>query len=129
MSTFKSPAVIVKKNAEEFFNQISDLNNIRDIIPNTIKDFKGSKTTCSFKMEGMPEVKLALNETIPFSKISLKAMDSQVPFLLNCFILERGEQCQVQLEIKIELNMMMRMMVEKPLTNFLNIIATKLEKY
>ena len=127
MATFRSPQVIVNKKAEELFNKIGDLNNLKYIMPPQIEDFRSTETTCSFKMSGMPELKLKIAEKIRFSKISLIAIDSQMPLSLDCFITEKGEQCQVRLEINAELNMMMRMMVEKPLTQFLDVLAGKMQ--
>lgn len=127
MAIFKSPEVIINKKANDFFNMVSDLNNLKDIMPPQIEDFKSTETTCSFKMSGMPELSLEITEKIEFSKISLTAIDSQIPFSLNCFITEKGEQCQARLEINAELNMMMQMMVEKPLTQFLDLLANKMQ--
>jgi len=129
MATFKSPEVIVNKTSEEFFTKIGDLNNLKEIMPSSIQNFESTESTCSFKMKGMPELKLKLGEKVPFSKISLTAEGSQVPFSLDCFITDKGSQCQVRLEINAELNMMMKMMVEKPLTQFLDVLATKMENF
>ena len=127
MAIFKSPEVIINKKANDFFNMVSDLNNLKDIMPPQIEDFKSTETTCSFKMSGMPELSLEITEKIEFSKISLTAIDSHIAFSLNCFITEKGEQCQARLEINAELNMMMQMMVEKPLTKFLDVLANKMQ--
>ena len=127
MAIFKSPEVILNKKAEDFFNMISDLNNLKHVLPSQIEDFKSTETTCSFKMSGMPELAFEINEKIEFSKISLFAIDSHIPLYLNCFINERGEQCQARLEINAELNMMMQMMVEKPLMQFLDVLAKKIQ--
>ena len=129
MTTFKSPEVIINRSAEDFFNKVGNLNNLKDIMPSSIRDFESTETTCSFKMKGMPTLNLELEEKIPFSKISLTAKGSQVPFSLDCFITEKGEQCQARLEINAELNMMMKMMVEKPLTQFLDVLAAKMEQF
>ena len=129
MATFKSPEVIVNRTAEDFFTKIGDLNNLKEIMPSQIEDFESTATTCSFKMKGMPALNLELGEKTPFSKISLTAKGSQVPFSLDCFITEKGEQCQARLEINAELNMMMKMMVEKPLTQFLDVLAAKMEEF
>ena len=129
MVTFKSPEVIVNRGAQDFFIKIGDLNNLKDIMPSSINDFESTETTCSFKMKGMPVLNLELVEKTPFSKISLAANGSQVPFSLDCFITEKGDQCQARLEIKAELNMMMKMMLEKPLTQFLDVIASKMKKF
>ena len=129
MATFSSPEVIVNRSAEDFFTKIGDLNNLKDIMPSSIKDFESTETTCSFKMKGMPTLNLKIGEKIPFSKISLTADGSQVPFSLDCIITEKGEQCQARLEINAEMNMMMKMMVEKPLTQFLDVLASKMEQF
>ena len=126
MVTFNSPEIIVNRSAEDFFIKIGDLNNLKEIMPSSIKNFESTETTCSFKIKGMPTLNLELGERNPFSKISLTAKDSQVPFSLDCFITEKGDQCQVILEINAELNMMMKMMVEKPLTQFLDVLASKM---
>jgi len=127
MATFKSPEVIVNKSAEDLFNKIGNLNNLKDIMPSEIKGFKSTTTTCSFKMSGMPELALKISEKTEFSRISLTAIESQIAFSLNCFITDKGEQCQVKLEVNAELNMMMSMMVEKPLTQFLDVLASKMQ--
>ena len=129
MAIFKSPKVKVNMSSENFFNKIGDLNNLKDIMPSQIDDFNSTKTTCSFKMSGMPKLALEITEKIEFSKISLIAKDSKVPFTLNCFITKKGEQCEAILEINAELNIMMKMMVEKPLTQFLNVLASKIAKF
>ena len=127
MTTFKSPEVIVNRSAEDFFNKIGDLNNLKEIMPSQIKNYESTETTCSFKMQGMPRLALEIAEKTEFSKISLTAIDSQIPFSLDCFITEKEELCQARLEINAELNMMMRMMVEKPLTQFLDVLAGKMQ--
>ena len=129
MATFKSPEVIINRTAEDFFTKISNLTNLQKIMPSTIQNFESTESTCSFKMQGMPEVNIKLGEKVTYSKISLTSDDSQVPFSLYCFITEKGNQCQARLEINAELNMMMRMMVEKPLTQFLNALASKMENF
>ena len=129
MAIFKSPEVIVDRTAEDFFTKIGDLNNLKEIIPSQIEDFDSTDTTCSFKMKGIPKLYLEIREKIKYSKISLTAKESQVPFSLNCYITEKGKQCQARLEINAELNTMMKMMVEKPLTQFLDVLAKKIQNF
>lgn len=129
MATFTSPEVIVNRTAENFFAKIGDLNNLKEIMPSQIEDFESTTNTCSFKMKGMPKLYLEIGEKIEHSKISITAKDSKVPFSLDCFISEKGEQCQARLEINAELNMMMKMMIEKPLTQFLDLLASKMQNF
>lgn len=129
MATFKSPEVIVNRTAESFFNKIEDLNNLKEIMPSQIEDFESDTNTCSFKMKGMPKLELQIKEKTKYSKISLTTKGSQVPFSLDCYIIDKGEKCQARLEINAELNMMMKMMIEKPLTQLLDVLASKMQNF
>ena len=128
MSNFKSPEVKVNLSAEMLYVKLSNLNNLKDILPPEISDFQSTQDSCSFKMGGMPKITLVIAEKTPFSKIVLQAENSQIPFSLECNISQNGENCKALLEVNAELNMMMRMMLEKPLTNFLNAIAKNLSQ-
>ena len=128
MSNFKSPEVKVNLSAEMLYAKLSNLNNLKDILPSEITDFHSTEDSCSFKMGGMPKITLVLAEKTPFSKIILQAENSQIPFSLECNISQNGENCKAVLEVNTELNMMMKMMLEKPLTNFLNAIAKRLSQ-
>ena len=126
MATFSGPEVVVSNlSAEELYNKLSDLNNLKEIMPSSIESFESEKESCKIKMNGMPELVLILSEKTPFSKISLLA-NSPISLSLNCFITDCGEKCQAKIEVNAEINMMMKMMVEKPITNLLNILSEKL---
>ena len=127
MAIFNSPTIKLNKSARYTFQKIENLNNLKNIMPAQIKDFESDTNSCSFKMKGMPKLQLEICERIPFKKISLRAKESQVPFSLDCYISDQDDQCQVRLEINAELNMMMTMMVEKPLTQFLDVLASKIK--
>ena len=127
MTTFSGPELLVENlSAEQLFYKLSDLNNLKEIMPSSIQDFKADTNNCSFKMKGMPALNLYLSEKTPYSKISLSASESPVSFSLDCHISENGEKCQARLEVNAELNLMMKMMVEKPITNFLNVLSEKM---
>ena len=128
MSNFKSPEVKVNLSAEMLYAKLSNLNNLKDILPPEISDFQSTQDSCSFKMGGMPKITLVIAEKTPFSKIVLQAENSQIPFSLEFNISQNGENCKALLEVNAELNMMMQMMLENPLTNFLNAIAKRLSQ-
>ena len=65
----------------------------------------------------------------PFTKITISS-NGKVPFEFKLFVLltETGaNSCVGQLVFESELNMMMKMMVEKPLGNFFNMLAQKMK--
>jgi len=128
MTNFKSPEVEVNVSAEVLYNKLSNVNNLRNILPPQVSEFQSTEDSCCFKIGGMPTIHLEITEKIPNSKISLIAKDSQVPFTLECNISENGDMAKATLEIHAELNMMMKMMLEKPLANFLNSASEGLKK-
>ncbi|MEC8610521.1 MAG: SRPBCC family protein, partial [Bacteroidota bacterium] len=83
----------------------------------------------SFTIKGMPTIHLTISERIPFSHVKMEAKDGKLPFCLSCRLEKIDDSsCQAQFVFEAELNMMMKMMVEKPLTNFLNLLAEKLRE-
>ncbi|MDA7768098.1 hypothetical protein N8904_00080 [Flavobacteriales bacterium] len=129
MSDIKSQTVVIDKSEENIFNFISDFTNFSQLFPPQVNDLKITKDTCSFSIDGMPNVSLRITERTPFSCVVMSAEDGKLPFELKCCLEKVSEdKCQAQFHFTAELNMMMKMMVEKPLTNFLNILAEKLRE-
>ena len=127
MTTFSGPEVLVENlTAKQLFNKLSNLTNLKEIIPSNIDSFEATEDSCSFKMKGMPKLEMSLSEKTPFTKISLSASGSPVSFSLDCFITDCGEKCQARLEVNSDLNMMMKIMVEKPINDFLIVLSEKI---
>tara|TARA_B110000908_G_scaffold148052_1_gene180258 strand:+ start:112 stop:375 length:264 start_codon:yes stop_codon:yes gene_type:complete len=85
MATFTSPEVIVNRSAEDFFNKIGDLNNLKEIMPSSIKDFESTATTCSFKMKGMPALNLELGEKTSLFKNFINSKRKSSTFFFGLF--------------------------------------------
>lgn len=129
MSDIKSQTVVIDKSEENIFNFISDFTNFSQLFPPQVNDLKITKDTCSFSIDGMPNVSLRMTERTPFSCVAMSAEDGKLPFELKCCLEKVSkDKCQAQFHFTAELNMMMKMMVEKPLTNFLNLLAEKLRE-
>ena len=128
MSLIESQAVTINNTDEEIFNFISDFTNFAELMPPQVQDVKITQDTCSFSVQGMPNIKLKISERTPFSSVKMSAEDGKLPFTLCCSLKKEGEsQCIAQFHFEAELNPMMKMMVAKPLTNFLNLLAEKLK--
>ena len=128
MTRIESQKVTVNKSAEELFNFISNFNNFNQLMPSSVQDLETTKDTCSFSLKGMPTIHLKIGDKKPFTHVSMVADGGQIEFSLNCSLEEDGDNCKAQLFFEAELNMMMKMMVEKPLTNFLNLLVDKLRE-
>ena len=59
----------------------------------------------------------------------MKAEDGKLPFTLSCSLESVNEtKCIAQFYFEAELNPMMKMMMAKPLGNFLNLLSEKLKE-
>ena len=128
MTRIESQQLAINKSAEEIYNFISNFNNLNQLMPSSVQDLETTKETCSFSLKGMPKIRLKIGDKTPFTHVSMVADGGQIEFSLNCSLEADGSNCKAQLFFEAELNMIMKMMVEKPLTNFLNILVDRLQE-
>jgi hypothetical protein len=128
MVTIESDTSEINTNARRAFTYLSDLNNWQGLMPKEVTKWESQNDHCSFVLGGMASIGLRIKETISHSKISLKS-EGKSPFAfdLDVQLLETGaEICSVQLVFNGDMNMMMKMMAEKPLSNFFNYLSHKM---
>ena len=130
MNSFSSPEVTANTSAKNLFEKFSNLNNLKDFLPNEIEEFESSESSCSFKISKLPKMSLEIIEKIEHTLIKLKSKDSQIPLLMYCNIQGNidDKSCQVTLVAEMKLNFMMKMMVEKPLNQFLCSLSEQIKK-
>lgn len=121
--------VIVNKSQKETFEFLTDLKNFEQLMPESIQKFEVDGDSFVFGLKGMPEIRLVLKESTEFSMITLGAASSKLDFELVANIYEIDQaKSEVQLDFNGEFNMMMAMMVKKPLTSFIETLTENLEK-
>ncbi|MBL6874110.1 MAG: hypothetical protein ISR02_01345 [Flavobacteriales bacterium] len=122
MSTnFKSQEVIANLNSKDLFVKFTDLNNLKDYLPSDVEEFKSNTDNCSFKIESLPKMSLKIKEKQAYNKIAFESIESQIPFNMFCHISENDKNSsKVSIEINMELNFMMKMLVQKPINIFLD---------
>ena len=121
MSTkFKSEKVTANLNYKDLFEKFTNLNNLKDYLPKEVEEFESSVDNCSFKIEQLPKMSLQITEKYAYEKIKFESNESQIPFHMFCYI-EKNEDntTDVVIEIDMELNFMMKMLVQKPINIFL----------
>lgn len=131
MTKIESKEVVVNADAATVFNYLIDLNNFQDLLPrDNVSDFTATKEMCSFKVQGGFKIGLELQDKFPNEKIVFKSSaDSPFAFTLTVFIDEQNDgKCKGYQICDADLNMMMKMMVEKPLKNLFDYIADRLVK-
>ncbi len=128
MTTLESNTVAVNAPAEKVYNFLSDFRNFSELMPPQIEDWKATSEDCSFTIKGMTQLGMKYKKKTPHSLIEVER-NGRVPvdFTLRCFI-EGQQRSEVKFEFEAELNPMMKMLAERPLTNFLNLLTGKLQE-
>ena len=121
MSTkFQSEEVTANLYYKDLFKKFTDLNNLKGYLPKEVKEFESSTNNCSFKIEQLPKISIQLTEKIAYSQIKFESNESQIPFEMNCYLKKNDNNTtNVILEINMEVNFMMKMLVQKPINIFL----------
>ncbi|MFM8432015.1 MAG: SRPBCC family protein [Bacteroidota bacterium] len=128
MTRIESEKVMVAKSAKEIYEFLSDFNNFEKLMPEQVTNWNSSTEECSFTVAGMASLGMKLIEKNPFSLIKAgKHGNAPFDFMLSCHINEKGNQSEVGLVFEADLNPMLKMMAERPLTNFINMLVNKMK--
>ncbi|HCQ29852.1 MAG TPA: hypothetical protein DIU39_06165 [Flavobacteriales bacterium] len=121
--------VTVNKPAEEIFDYLADMNNFEQLLQNDkIEKVNTTADTCEFTIKGMAKIGLKTVERNRPEEIKIESF-GKVPFNfeMNIHVKPAGDNtCEAYLTFDGKINPFMKMMVEKPMTNFLNMLAHKL---
>jgi carbon monoxide dehydrogenase subunit G len=121
--------VTIGKSQKEMFELLTDLKNFEKLMPDNTQKFEVDGDSFIFGLKGMPEIRLVLKEKTEYSNIILGAASSKLDFELNADIKEIDDNSsEVQLDFNGKFNMMMAMMVKKPLTAFIEALTINLDK-
>ena len=121
----------VNNSAEKTFNFLSDFNNFQKLMPPQVTNWQSTADECSFTISGMASLGMKIVSKTPNSEIKIISNGGKIPFTfnLNVLITEAGEnKCVSQLVFESDMNPMLKMMVEKPLGNFFNLLASRMKE-
>lgn len=126
----ESKKVTINTSATELYKKLEKLENFRQAMPDSVTKFEADDTSFVFGMKGMPEVRLVIKDKKEPELISLEAASSKLDFTLACKIKALDENsCEAYFDFEGKFNPMLRMMVEKPLKNFIEALADKLPSF
>jgi hypothetical protein len=120
----------VNKPASEVFAFLSNFNNFQKLMPPQVVDWQSTEDDCSFKISGMATIGMKIIEKTPNTLLKIIS-NGKVPFdfTLDIYLNEiNPTQTSGQLIFEADINPMLKMMVEKPLRNFFNLLAAKLKE-
>jgi hypothetical protein len=129
LTKIESEKVEIGNAAENIFTYLSDFNNFEKLMPPQVTNWTSTADECSFTINGMATIGMKIIEKAPFSKISIIS-NGKVPFEFKLFVLiteKDRSNCVGQLTFESDMNPMIKMMAEKPLGNFFNMLAQKMK--
>ena len=116
---------------EHIYNFISDFNNFKQFIPaDKIQDYQSTTDTCRFSVPNMGQVGLKIAEKTPFNtiKVTGDGMANQQFMLWVQLKQVADNDTRVKVTLKADLNPMLKMMVSKPLQNFVDKLVEGMER-
>tara|TARA_B100000780_G_scaffold47028_1_gene29246 strand:+ start:56 stop:445 length:390 start_codon:yes stop_codon:yes gene_type:complete len=121
--------VEIAKSSKEAYEFFMMLENFELLMPSSTQKFEVDGDSFLFALKGMPEIRLALGNSVEYSKVSLGAASSKLAFTLEANISTISENSSnVQLQFEGDFNPMMSMMVKKPLTSFIDTLTENIAK-
>lgn len=129
MTNITSEKKKVEYSTQKVFDFIGDFNNFQSLLPaDKIESWTCTTDTCSFRIKGMTDLGLKIESSTPPDQIVMVSHGKN-PFdfkmIVNITEME-GDTSEVYIDFEGDINPFMKMMVEKPLQNFFNILVTRL---
>ncbi|WKS94319.1 SRPBCC family protein [Riemerella columbina] len=121
--------IIVNKSAKELSEMLKRPEDYKDLMPEGLQKFETVADGFKFGLKGMPEIALKIDEVKENERVVLKSASSSLDFALIGTMNPINEnQTEVQLLFEGQFNPFIKMMVEKPLQNFINTLTDKIEQ-
>jgi len=121
----------INSSQEEVFNFLMDMNNFKELFPrDKVESWEATTDSCSCKIKSMGTIELKRVASTPNTLIYLDSFGkAPFKFTLNLFLEEEEKDtCKVHLEFDGDINPFMKMMLEKPLTEFFEKLVIHLAK-
>ncbi|RRQ45884.1 SRPBCC family protein [Chryseobacterium sp. SC28] len=120
--------IIVNKSSSELAEMLKTPQDYKDLMPESLQKFETSEDGFKFGLKGMPEIALKI-ENVSDKEVVLRSASSSLDFTLKGTMNPlNGNQTEVQLLFEGQFNPFIKMMVEKPLQNFINTLTDKIEQ-
>ena len=120
--------IVVNKSVNTLVEMLNKPEDYKNLMPDSLQNFEVRDNGFKFGLKGMPEIALKIEE-VNDNAVVLKSASSSLDFELKGLMNALKEnQTEVQLLFEGKFNPFIKMMVEKPLQNFINTLSDNLEK-
>jgi carbon monoxide dehydrogenase subunit G len=132
ISYYESRSGSLSCTSREVFDFVTDIRNFEQFIPgDSISNWQSGKDTCSFSVSMVGTVSVRIDKKEPFNKVifsgdALKKND----FSLVLDISDSGiNTADVKVLLEAELNPMLKMVANKPIIQFLEMLIREMENF
>jgi hypothetical protein len=132
LSHYESRSGSLSCTSMEVFDFVTDIRNFEQFIPDgTISSWQSGKDACSFSVSMIGSVSVRISNKEPYNKVifngdALKKND----FSLILNIMDGANNtADVKVFLEAELNPMLRMVADKPIIQFLEILIREMENF
>lgn len=131
-SVYESRTGSLSCTPAEVYNFVTDMRNLERFVPSgTINNWHSERDKCSFGVSIIGTVSVRVMTELPYSKVifsgdALKKNDFSLVLEIRD---STGNKADVKLILEAELNPMLKMMAGRPVTQFLEILITEMEKF
>lgn len=121
---------IVNRPIDEVFDYLSDMNNFKELLPeDKISNWQSDEKQCSFKVQGTTTISFIRESSTKPSNIHIVSGESSpFNFHLDIHLSEEDGKTLGYQVFNADINMFMKMMVEKPLSHLINVMVGRLEE-
>ena len=120
--------IVVNKSVNTLVEMLNKPEDYKNLMPDSLQNFEVRDNGFKFGLKGMPEIALKIEE-VNDNAVVLKSASSSLDFALTGTMNPVSEsQTEVQLLFEGKFNPFIKMMVEKPLQNFINSLTDKIEQ-
>lgn len=126
----ESEHTLIERGAADIYDFLNDFTNFSRLMPEQVRNWEATPDHCSFEIQGIANLGMRITERIPYEKIVMTG-EGKLPFsfTMTSNLEKVSEQStMVRLVIDSDLNTFMAMMVEKPLSNFIDLLVFQLKK-
>jgi carbon monoxide dehydrogenase subunit G len=129
MTEFESKVVVIRRNAEDVFRVLSDFRQFSPFIPkDKLEGWVAEEDSCSFNVKGIGQTGLKIVEKDPFKTVKITG-DGKLPFEFFLWIQLKeveSSDTRMKLTLKADLNVMLKMMLQKQLEEGINTMAEQI---
>lgn len=132
MTKYESRVGKLNTSGKKAFDFLSDFRNFSEFIPKEhIKEWEASAEQCKFSVNGIGKAGLKIIEKEPDKLVKITGDGTaglEFYFWIQIKEIEENDT-KIKLTMKADLNPMMKMVADKPIKKFVNLIVDKIEEY